>query len=416
MRIGLITDHMVGGGAERSTLTLASALAARGHQVDLLLYFVQGPLVAFIPSAVRLITLNTRVWTKRRQFSWLRDLPASVRVVHMGPRWSGKWLTWLRAAVSLRWQRKYFGLLTPAIARAAIGIAQYIRRERPQVLLTSQYMSEAAALLAKRMYGGNIRIVIISRCSLLDRDASCLHQAHILFPEASSIIAVSRALADELASETPTPRERIAVIYNPVFTPELESLASATPEHPWLRKKERSVILAAGRLQEQKDYPTLLRAFARLAGRTDMRLVILGEGTERPSLEILVRDLGLEGKVDMPGWVPNPFAFMSRARLFVLSSRWEGLPGSLIQAMGCGCPVVSTDCPTGPREILEGGRWGALVSVGDDAALAQAMEAALEAPPDRDALRRRASFFSVERATEQYEKVLLDSASLASGP
>jgi len=120
--------------------------------------------------------------------------------------------------------------------------------------------------------------------------------------------------------------------------------------------------------------------------------------------------------VDMPGWEPNPFAFMSRARLFVLSSRWEGFGNVLLESLACGCPVVSTDCPTGPREILEDGRWGALVPVGDDAALAKAMEEALEARPDRDALRRRASFFSVERATEQYEKILLDSASLASGP
>jgi len=407
-RIGLVIDSMAGGGAERMTLNIASGLIARGHQVDLLLCFATGPYLNSIPSAVRVITLNTRVWSKRRQLCYFRrHIPASVRVVHMGPRWSGKWLTWFRAAVALRWPWKDFWLLTPGVARAVIGIAQYIRRERPRVILASLHTSTAATLLARQWAGNEVRVVVAVRSSMLDMDARERRLAEMLYPKADGIVTVSRGLADEQTSQMSIPRQRITPIYNPVFTPDLESLASETPSHPWLRKKGLSVILAIGRLRKVKDHPTLLRAFARLAGRTDMRLVVLGEGAERPSLEALVRELGIGERVDMPGWVSNPFAFMRRARLFVLSSRWEGFANVLVEALACGCPVVGTDCPFGPREILEDGRWGALVPVGDDAALAQAMEAALEAPPDRDALRRRASFFSAERAVEQYEKILL---------
>jgi len=282
--------------------------------------------------------------------------------------------------------------------------------------MASLRTSTTATLLAKRWAGREVRVVIAIRNSMLDMDARERGLADMLFPKADGIVTVSRGLADELTSQMSIPRDRVTPIYNPAFTPDLESLSSATPTHRWLRKKGLSVILAVGRLEKQKDHPTLLRAFARLAGRPGMRLVILGKGPERASLEALVRELGLEGKVDMPGWEPNPFAFMSRARLFVLSSRWEGFGNVLVESLACGCPVVSTDCPTGPREILEDGRWGALVPVGDDAALAKAMEEALEARPDRDALRRRASFFSVERAAEQYEKVLLKGLSLAPGP
>jgi len=227
--------------------------------------------------------------------------------------------------------------------------------------------------------------------------------ARIILPWADSYIAVSAGVADEAARTWHLPRRNISTVYNPIMVP--DSLAAEQPSHAWFMEPG-DVILAAGRLFVQKDFPTLLRAFARLANQK-LRLVIVGEGGERGALENLARELGIAGRVDFPGWIANPFALMSRARLFVLSSRYEGLSNVLIEAMACGCPVVSTDCPHGPREILENGKWGALVPVGDHAALAAAMEDALRTEPDRDALRKRAEFFSVERAVREYEKILL---------
>ena len=178
-------------------------------------------------------------------------------------------------------------------------------------------------------------------------------------------------------------------------------------------KPELPVVLAVGKLIARKDFSVLLTAFARLLARRPARLVVLGEGRLRHKLLALAKELRLEECVDFPGFQENPYAFLAKADLFVLSSRNEALPTVLIEAMACGCPVVSTDCPFGPREILEDGRLGPLVPVGDAVALAAAMARVLDEPPSRGPLRERASFFSVERAVDQYEQLLLGEAGAA---
>jgi glycosyltransferase involved in cell wall biosynthesis len=167
--------------------------------------------------------------------------------------------------------------------------------------------------------------------------------------------------------------------------------------------------MGVGRLTDQKDFPTLLRAFARVRAQRDVRLVILGgakdmdKSVERQALLLkMAGDLGVAADVDLPGFVKNPYAFLARASLFVLSSRFEGLPGAMIQALACGCPVVSTDCPTGPAEILDNGRYGPLVRMGDDAAMAVAIEQTLDAPLPASVLQRRAADFGEDRAVEGY--------------
>jgi len=161
-----------------------------------------------------------------------------------------------------------------------------------------------------------------------------------------------------------------------------------------------------GRLTEQKDFSTLLQAFAQVRAQRQARLLLLGEGEMRDELTALGLALGIAKDLSLHGFTNNPFAYMARAAVFVLSSAYEGLPGVLIQALACGCPVVSTDCPSGPSEILENGQYGRLVPVGDPAAMAQAILSTLEAPPDRGLLQKQASLFSVDRAVEQYLEVL----------
>jgi glycosyltransferase involved in cell wall biosynthesis len=235
---------------------------------------------------------------------------------------------------------------------------------------------------------------------------------------------VSHGVADDVAAEIGIPLEKITTIYNPVLTPDLHDKMKEPPDHPWLLDNGSPIVLAAGRLTEQKDYPTLLRAFSRLSSQRPCRLIILGTETSqsklrrlvqtlkledqvsRSKLETLVQTLKLEDRVSFPGWTENPFAFMSRASLFVLSSRYEGLPGVLVQALACGCPCVSTDCPAGPAEILQDGKLGPLVPVGDEAALAEAMGQILDQPPDRQMLQQRVTFFSVERAVDAYEQLI----------
>jgi glycosyltransferase involved in cell wall biosynthesis len=231
--------------------------------------------------------------------------------------------------------------------------------------------------------------------------------ARRLYGWADAAIGVSRGISEDLAQHTAIPKARIITIYNPTFTAESLHKAASPLEHPWLTPDSPPVILGAGRLTTQKDFPTLLRAFARIRKRCPARLVILGEGKSRPALIDLATDLGIVQEMMLPGFVDNPFAWMSRSAVFVLSSVWEGFPGVLIEAMACGCPVVSTDCPSGPAEILNGDEYGPLVSMGDDKALAEAVLNTLQEPLDPAKLRARAAEYSVDRALDRYLEVLL---------
>jgi glycosyltransferase involved in cell wall biosynthesis len=207
------------------------------------------------------------------------------------------------------------------------------------------------------------------------------------YTKADGIVAVSSGVADDLATITGLRRNDIDVIYNPVITPEVAAATDELPDHPWLADGEPPVVLGIGRLTPKKDFGTLLRAFAEVRGEVDARLIILGEGPQRVELERLIHTLDLSCSVAMPGFVDNPYAYLARAAVFALSSRWEGLPTVLIEAMFCGTPVVSTDCPSGPHEILDGGAYGRLVGVGDATALAREIAAGLVgdialAPPE----------------------------------
>jgi glycosyltransferase involved in cell wall biosynthesis len=235
-----------------------------------------------------------------------------------------------------------------------------------------------------------------------------------VYPWADAIIAVSGGVADDLVRLTDIPRERITTIYNPVLTPELLAGASEPPPHAWLAARDVPVVLGVGKLKIQKDFATLIRAFARLRTARAAKLVILGDGALRGDLERLARELGLAADVALPGYDPNPWAWMAHASVFVLSSAWEGLPGVLIEAMACGCPVVSTDCPSGPAEILEQGAYGPLVPVRDDAALAAAILSVLDSTPDSEQLRSRASAFAVAPAVDAYLAVLFPGGALRS--
>ena len=384
-----------GGGVERSMLNLASALLERGHRVDLVVCRADGAMAAETPVGAKVVALapasalSWRSCLLRADPKGLRDLLRPV-------------LLPLRPGLELRH--------LPALAG-------YLRRERPQALLAAMPYANLVALWARRAAGAPTRIAVSERNTLSAfihgpqrrgkwRWRHVLPLIRRLYPQADAIIAVSEGVAEDLARTAGLPREAIATVYNPVVSERLHAQAREAVDHPWFAPGAPPVILAAGRLLPQKDFPTLLRAFARLRRQQEARLVILGEGKERAALERLARELGVADAVNLPGFAPNPFAYMARAALFVLSSAHEGLPGVLIQALACGCPAVSTDCPSGPAEILEGGRWGPLVPVGDDAALAEAMLATLAAPLPRERLRERGALFSVERAAERYRTLL----------
>lgn len=362
-RISIFLPSLNGGGVDRVMVTLANGFAARGYAVDLVLASAQSPFLGDVSPGVRIV-----------------DLQAG-RVI-----------------------------------KALVPLARHLGRTRPAALLSAMNHANVVAALAYRWSGVPSRLVLSEHTTIsvvAQRERSVVGRiVYALVPWvyrwADGITAVSQAAARDLEQFAHLPAGAVRAIYNPFDLQRIHRMAYDEPRHPWLAPGQPPVVLAIGRLAEEKDFPTLIRAFAQSRSRGNARLLILGEGPLRPALLAEAAACGLpEEDFQMPGFVDNPYAFLARAGVFVLSSRWEGLPGVLIEAMACGTPVVSTDCPSGPHEILEGGRWGRLVPVGDSAALANAIDAVLatarNALPD---VRRRAADFDQERAIDAYLAVL----------
>lgn len=292
-------------------------------------------------------------------------------------------------------------------------LTAFLRRHRPAVVMTGQQRDDAIALTAReRLDSAATRFFLNvgTPLSAQSRDANrfwfkrWLHRRKLrgFFARCDGIIANSEGVARDLTSFLAIAPERIAVAPNPAVAPDLDRLAVAPVAHPWLQDRNTPVIMAAGRLGRVKDYPTLVRAFARLRAQQPCRLMILGRGRQQAKLEALARQLGVADEVALVGFVADIYPYLARASVFVVSSLREGGPNVLMEALALGIPSVATDCPHGPREILDGGRYGALVPVGDVAALAQAVADALRNPPPPQLLREAASRFTIANSARCY--------------
>ena len=395
-RLALFTDSKEFRGVERVLSILARGLADRGHRVDLLVGGSADPPPVCAPAPVNVVRL-------RPDPGWLSRL----RALAAGPT-AGAML--LRPFV--------FPLRAPRATRYLRDLARYLQRERPAALLSAKTHPNLVALWARRLAGVPTRVVVSEHVHFSRALEAHMHRwrwRYILpavqrfYPWADACVAVADGVADDLSRRARLPRSRITTIYTPLMLDDVLRDARMPLPHDWFATDAPPVILGTGKLNAHKDFPTLLKAFARIHAQRPARLMILGEGPHRAELERLARKLSLAGDMSLPGFVENPYAYMARAAVFALSSAFEGLPTVVTEALACGCPVVSTDCPSGPAEILDGGRYGRLVPVGDDEALARAICAMLDAPPPAERLRDRAMFFSVDRAVEHYCRVLLGS-------
>ncbi len=233
-----------------------------------------------------------------------------------------------------------------------------------------------------------------------------LRQLRALYRRADGFIAVSKGNRDDLRDRLSIPESRIHVLPNPVITPELYQSAAEDPGHPWLRPGAAPVVLGVGGLRQQKDFSTLIKAFAEVRSRRECRLIILGEGRQRDRLTRLAARLGIVDDVDLAGWQGNSHAYMARAAVFALSSRWEGLGNVMIESAAFGTPIVATDCPYGPREILQDGRYGELVTTGDPTALARGIERTLDQPPAKAHTQEAAAPYRMEESARRYAVAL----------
>ncbi len=368
-KVAILLPSLRGGGAEKSFLNLARGLAERGMTTELVLISAVGPLMADVPRNVRVV-----------------DLKAS---------------------------------------RVALGLPKlvsYLSRSRPSALLATMDHLNVVALLARRIAGVDTRIGVRTATvmSQATRHSHSIKQrlvpilARWTYRWADWVIAVSDAVAKDLSQIIRLPRSRIHVIHYPILSDEFIGKMQEAPSHPWFTDGGPPIVLAVGRLERVKDFPTLILAFNEVRAKQDARLVIMGEGTERPRLERLVKKLGLEENVSLPGFQNNPYAHMARAAVFVISSLYEGMPVALAEALACGTPVVSTDCPGGVRELLAGGLYGRLCPVGDPHAMAEAILQSMNDPHPAHLMRYRMSDFSEERVVDDYIKLLgLDTEALS---
>lgn len=366
-RAAFFMPSLTGGGVERVLLRLASGFADRGCEVDLVVAKADGAL------------------TDGSEGSYLAQVPQNVRVVDLGHA---------RILMSLP------------------GLVRYLRQAKPDVLLAGMEHVNLIAIWAKLLARVGTRVVAgVHNTESLVREGSALKRFVIrafmrrFLRHADGIIAVSKGVADDYAPYMRVPRESVRVIYNPAIAPEIFRQAAQAPLHPWFVEKTTPLIMCAGRLTTAKNHMLLVRAMAAIHAQTGARLVIFGDGPERARLAAEISRAGLSQVVDMPGFSDNPFSFMKRADAFVLCSKWEGLPMVLIEAMALGTPIVATDCPSGPAEILEGGKWGRLVPMGDPDALARAVVETLR-DPRRDAAGERAREFSVDKIVGEYAEAL----------
>lgn len=401
-RVAFLLDNLKGGGAERVVLGLASGFSDMGYEVDLLVCELRGELCGSIADGVNLVVLQP--------VSMLAGLCSAIR----GAGWKGVGaiLFWLVSA------RK-----VPRSFRHILAIRDYLRARRPAVILSTLDKSNISAVLAVSSAGVQTRVFVGVQNVLSLRSEhssktgkgqshSMVPMLRFCFSRVHGVVAASRGVAQDAISFLGLDPAQVHVVYNPVATVESAAELDGQPLHPWFRSDAPPVILGIGRLVEQKNFPLLIRAFAAVRQRADVRLVILGgdkssdaQMAHRQELQDLAVELGVGDDVALLGYQSDPHAFLRAARVFVLSSVFEGFGNVLVEALLAGCPVVSTDCLSGPAEILDGGRYGKLVPINDAERLAKAIQESLATKPEADKLRQRGREFSLERAVAGYHQI-----------
>lgn len=338
-KVCIFLPNLDGGGAERTMLNLAKGIAERGFDVDLVLAQAEGPYLKGVPENVRLIDLGRGGLVGR--LKTVKRLPALVR---------------------------------------------YLRRAKPDVLLSALTEANVVALCASTLARRPKRVIVVEQ-NTLSQKASKLAKglqkwyptfAKLTYGKAHRVVGVSQGVVDDLTKNIGISGTNTMVIHNPGITPQIRENAKQPLDHPWFKADQPPVILSVGRLHAQKDYKTLLQAFHLVRAQRVARLIILGDGELRASLEEQIQAMEMTEDVSLPGFVDNPQSYMTNAAVYVLSSRWEGLPTVLVEALYCGTPLVATDCPSGPCEILQGGKLGCLVPMQNPQAIADGIISALD--------------------------------------
>lgn len=360
--IAFFLPSAYGGGAERVITTVASELSNRGYNVELLLGETDGSDV---------------------------ELPSDITVI---------------------------GFDHSRLSASLPSLVEYLRKQQPSVMVSTIYLSNILVTISHLLARSDSRLVLrvantpsIHLASNSVRHVVGRNLLPFVYNRADQIIAISNGVKDDLVDEFSVPSKKITTVYNPIDLSMVDEQATAPLTHRWLSESHQTIV-GLGRLTPQKDFSTLLQSFAAVHAATpSARLLILGDGELRKSLQTLAESLNISDVVEFTGYVDNPYKYLSRADLFVLSSKWEGFGLCVLEALACSCPVVSTDCPNGPREILGDGEYGRLVPVGDVERLSTMIETELTQEHDKAKIRARAEMFRVDRIVDEYETTLFSS-------
>jgi glycosyltransferase involved in cell wall biosynthesis len=355
MNILLFIYSYRGGGAEKMMVTIGNELHRRGHEVKQVAVSTDGPHRSKVDSSIQVIEIGGTNLFEIQCKMWMLIQNSESDVL----------------------------LSTMEIPNIVSIIASRFPTSIPTIL-------RIASIYSSRERKGKYRFIPALK--------------RLVYPRAEQIISISDAVGRDISEQTGVSRERVDTIYNPAYKDEIPVMMTEPVSHEWVKKKR--VVIAVGNFKPAKDYPTLIRAINHLQQWKETHLIILGNGDRRKEMITLAEELGIRKRVSFPGFVDNPYAYIAKSDVFVLSSAWEGFGNVVVEAMGCGTPVVCTDCPGGPSEILDDGTYGPLVPVGDSQALADAIQRMFINPTCADKLKSRAEDFSIESVVDKYETVM----------
>lgn len=384
---------MGGGGAERVMLNLAIAFARNNVKVDLVLAKRKGPLLSDVPSTVNIVELE--------KSSWLSVLLVMIRLP----------ISNIFSIFSILILGK------PKVFKRLPSLIGYLEERNPDSILSTLDSVNLTTLWARHLTSVDTKFFIRQATfhSKHVHHAKAFFDRKVLpslvrrwYPTADKIIALSDLMKIDLINFSGIDKNRIKIIYNPVDLERIEKRLCERIDEIWFIDKNAPIVMAAGRLDKNKDYPTLFNAINIIKSKRDIKLVVLGDGDDRSLLQERLDDLELNDCVKLLGYVNNPYKYMAKSDVFVLCSKLEGFPNVLIEALACGSKIVSTDCPSGPREILDQGRFGRLVAPRSPEELADAILHTIDSRVDISVLKKRAAFYSVDNIVEEYMDCLLN--------
>jgi glycosyltransferase involved in cell wall biosynthesis len=355
-KISIVLPHLQGGGVQRMRIHLANEFINKGFKVEFILFQECGELLDLVPNDAKIFDLNSD--------RLIKGLFPLVKYLNKQKP---------DAVLAAMWPLTVITIL-----------ACFLCKTRPRVIISDHSTLSESSLYRKGINSFLIRITMI-----------------LTYPFADQIIGVSDGVVEDLRKLTGLSLPQASTIYNPA-APSKETVNNYKRNANLWKNKKVKKIIAIGRLKPAKDYPTLIRAFDVVRRSINAELLILGKGPERKEIELLINELNLKEYVHLPGFKKHQFAYLKGADLFVLSSAWEGFGNVIVESLACGIPVVSTDCKSGPAEILQYGKYGRLVPVGDHKTLAYAILEELDKEHDPEILKQRASDFTVDKIAAQY--------------